>query len=626
MDVMPKHSRRSLFSNNGLMESFNDNTDGLGPISPISYDSNSNDEEEKNHEDSSIILTPKNKISPPSESSMSPLFLSPFGFKDNVNIKNTPLKGYKTPNELTSTDKVPKLSKKTQHDSFVPGSGRNVEILYANSSPEKDIPKNSKVRTTLFPDLNLSLPTNLFYSKSTVAAESVKIKMNQSFDDFNKKRKSSGSKKSRRNAFGKSGVGHSIKRPNKKKSIPKVILNVNAQPVKYNLKNDDILEPELKEYLNELNEIKSQVKQIQNVNIRKPEEIIKKSVKQSEIKEISKTVTESGSIFDGLDDDAGLEGIKEIDTILNTLYDDEKENVESNQQVKTVAKSSPFEILSPTTQMCHMASDLVICSPKSSRQINFSNTEEKLYPLFYQENFPKGGTKRGNNSPLPVQEKKRFKAIPKNQTFIDAGQKHWGIVECEECNTVYHAGDPNDEVFHEKQHNGTDILRFKGWKNENILYQAGPTRIISILPTDSKIWIEKIKQVFQYISRSMGYFDEVSNLQFDMVLLFINGTKISGALFAESKSTGYKILTSNADLEECSEKEYPIKCGVFRLWVDPKYRRKGLAKILMNCLKQKFLPGIQLRNEDVAFTTPTAEGKLFAASYFNTPYYFTYFG
>lgn len=95
---------------------------------------------------------------------------------------------------------------------------------------------------------------------------------------------------------------------------------------------------------------------------------------------------------------------------------------------------------------------------------------------------------------------------------------------------------------------------------------------------------------------------------------------------AAVKTTAYKLLTLHQDeVDLCSEKSYPVKCGVSLIWVAQSHRRKGIATALMNALKRNFMFGAILRNEDVAFSSPTELGKIFGKSYFKTPNFFIYF-
>lgn len=86
------------------------------------------------------------------------------------------------------------------------------------------------------------------------------------------------------------------------------------------------------------------------------------------------------------------------------------------------------------------------------------------------------------------------------------------------------------------------------------------------------------------------------------------------------------MLTTKAhETDLCSERSFPVKCGVARIWVSQNFRKLGIATSLMNTLKMNFIFGNVLTNNEIAFSSPTDMGKIFAKKYFNTPNYMIYF-
>lgn len=98
---------------------------------------------------------------------------------------------------------------------------------------------------------------------------------------------------------------------------------------------------------------------------------------------------------------------------------------------------------------------------------------------------------------------------------------------------------------------------------------------------------------------------------------------IVGCLVAEPRSLAHrKLECQGADL--CSEETFPVKCGVSRIWVSRNHRKSGIATTLMDCMKKNFVFGAILRNEDVAFSSPTQMGDAFARKYFKGGNYLVY--
>lgn len=86
------------------------------------------------------------------------------------------------------------------------------------------------------------------------------------------------------------------------------------------------------------------------------------------------------------------------------------------------------------------------------------------------------------------------------------------------------------------------------------------------------------------------------------------------------------MLTTKAhETDLCSERSFPVKCGVARIWVSRNFRNQSIATALMNSLKKNFLMGYVLNNNDIALSSPTEMGKSFAKKYFNTPNFMIYF-
>lgn len=100
--------------------------------------------------------------------------------------------------------------------------------------------------------------------------------------------------------------------------------------------------------------------------------------------------------------------------------------------------------------------------------------------------------------------------------------------------------------------------------------------------------------------------------------------QIVGCLVAESKSHAHKMLLNTGEVDQCSEETYPVMCGVSRLWVSLPHRKKGVATCLMNTMRSNFVYGHILSVFEIAFSTPTDSGKLFAGKYTKTDSFLIY--
>ena len=101
---------------------------------------------------------------------------------------------------------------------------------------------------------------------------------------------------------------------------------------------------------------------------------------------------------------------------------------------------------------------------------------------------------------------------------------------------------------------------------------------------------------------------------------------VIGCLVVEVRTEGYRMLPSmEAVADMCSDKKESIKCGVSRIWVAKTQRRRGIATAMLECLRRNFLFGYYLQINDVAFSSPSEDGKALASKFFGGPQYLVYF-
>lgn len=96
-----------------------------------------------------------------------------------------------------------------------------------------------------------------------------------------------------------------------------------------------------------------------------------------------------------------------------------------------------------------------------------------------------------------------------------------------------------------------------------------------------------------------------------IIYLACNNKEVMGLCVAQPLSEANKLI-SDFGIDFCSSETYPVKCGISRIWVNAKYRRKGVASKLIQAVKCNFLYGCRLNNDEIAFSAPTEMGKNFA--------------
>lgn len=436
--------------------------------------------------------------------------------------KLSPTQKLKTPNE-TSSDKsaLPRLVRKSLLEESC--KRLNNSVMSPEESLENQPSKIAKIRTALFPDdESLGLPTKSFYSNPKpnvefgVFKKSVLVESNERLVK-KKSRKSRPNKRS----FGliNAGVRHKIKRPKKRplktEALLKAALNIidNSPLTEYIncCKNDADVAPAQVQTQQHNADSYSDNKQSKSTFVLKintdfpgrkrphggaenenetDTETKRKFFKSSRPKTITvdkdlnivldKSITSpkaDKSHLSSMDFSQNeFENDLPIADILSML--DDKENVNNDNNAPNVPRNDA-NLMSPTSQMCDLTLGLAINSPKKAR-LDISKIFEtsdtfitpssdapadangpKYFPIFTSARNPDNFTdeeKKHKNKGVPLARK--WRALPKDQMLLDAGQKRFGVTHCAECNTVYNMGDPNDELMHLNYHNAVNTLRF----------------------------------------------------------------------------------------------------------------------------------------------------------------------
>ncbi|XP_034562400.1 microtubule-associated protein futsch-like isoform X2 [Notolabrus celidotus] len=240
-------------------------------------------------------------------------------------------------------------------------------------------------------------------------------------------------------------------------------------------------------------------------------------------------------------------------------------------------------------------------------------------------------------------EVKKLKEADKDgtQTIIDAGQKHFGAVACSVCGMLYSAANPEDESQHLLFHNQfISAVRYVGWKKERILAEFPDGKIILVLPDDPKYALKKVEEIREMVDNDLGFQQvETKCPSKTKTFLFIsNDKKVGGCLIAEHIQEGYRVIEEPAPQGSegekvmferqrawcCSTTAEPAICGISRIWVVSMMRRQSIASRMLECLRNNFIYGSYLSKDEIAFSDPTPDGKLFATHYFGTSQFLVY--
>jgi len=260
-----------------------------------------------------------------------------------------------------------------------------------------------------------------------------------------------------------------------------------------------------------------------------------------------------------------------------------------------------------------------------------SNTPDSPSQLRSQEHLNKRVYKR--------KDKKRPQGD--DQLIIDAGQKQFGATTCSFCGMIYSVDSSEDNfqhtLFHQKL---MESIKFVGWKKERVVAEFWDGKIILVLPDDPKYAVRKAEEVRQLADNELGFQQtQLSSPRQAKTYLFVNQDRmIVGCLIAEHIKQAFRVLAqpevakdmNREDFMEhhrtwvCSVVPETAHCGISRIWVLSQARRKGVATRMLDTLRNSFTYGSPLTKEDLAFSDPTPDGRLFAARYSETQTFLVY--
>uniref|UniRef100_A0A3P8Z6U0 Establishment of sister chromatid cohesion N-acetyltransferase 2 n=1 Tax=Esox lucius TaxID=8010 RepID=A0A3P8Z6U0_ESOLU len=228
-----------------------------------------------------------------------------------------------------------------------------------------------------------------------------------------------------------------------------------------------------------------------------------------------------------------------------------------------------------------------------------------------------------------------------NQLIIDAGQKQFGATTCGSCGMIYSADSLEDNLQHTQFHQRfLDSIKFVGWKKERVVAEFWDGKIILVLPDDPKYAVKKAEDVRRLADNELGFQQlSLSCPSQAKTYLFVNSDRmVVGCLIAEHIRQGFRVLEQKELTKDMTKEDFmehhrawccsttPEKaiCGVSRIWVFSLARRKGIATRMLDTVRNSFIYGSHLTKEEIAFSDPTPDGKLFATKYCETPAFMVY--
>ncbi|EDL36014.1 N-acetyltransferase ESCO2 [Mus musculus] len=339
------------------------------------------------------------------------------------------------------------------------------------------------------------------------------------------------------------------------------------------------------------------------------------------------------------------EGAPEAKQIPKSLLVDEKSSVKvqnaRSKNEEKLRKNPSGAVVS--SKECNL--DKHDFPSENSLDENKTISPESVYPIFNvssvntkrpEEQSSVGSTACTNflkqtNVPKNINSRDTNKG-GKDQLVIDAGQKHFGTTVCKSCGMIYTASNPEDEIQHlQHHHRFLEGIKFVGWKRERVVAEFWDGKIVLVLPRDPSYAIKKVEDVQELVDLELGFQQTVPVCpDKTKTFLFIDEKRVVGCLIAEPIKQAFRVLSEPSASKECSrawrcsDVPEPAICGISRIWVFRLKRRKRIARRLVDTVRNCFMFGCFLSTNEIAFSDPTPDGKLFATKYCNTPNFLVY--
>lgn len=119
-----------------------------------------------------------------------------------------------------------------------------------------------------------------------------------------------------------------------------------------------------------------------------------------------------------------------------------------------------------------------------------------------------------------------------------------------------------------------------------------------------------MKRVRVVVDKELGYNASDDSKQ-RTTYFFVGNKRVLGMASAEIISKAFVLKTSL----ERSTKEQKVMVGIHQLWVHAKHRKQRIATRLVDSIRSRFVFGLVVPADLLAFSSPTEAGSRFAMEY-----------
>ncbi len=214
------------------------------------------------------------------------------------------------------------------------------------------------------------------------------------------------------------------------------------------------------------------------------------------------------------------------------------------------------------------------------------------------------------------------------QMYLDFGQSNFGRREvCNVCGMMWMQGAPDDEAQHASF--CSSFLKgvpFVGWQKERVAAEwpeegKEGDRVVEIRPDDPSKHLGKLKEVLKQADTDMGFARENEEAVKQRAFMYIAGKRAVGCILAEAIDSECLILedtehgSSSNNPEQFKTATATAMVGIYQMWTHQSYRRKGIATRMLDTVRQRFVWGMTIGYEALAFSQPTTDGLALAQAY-----------
>lgn len=227
---------------------------------------------------------------------------------------------------------------------------------------------------------------------------------------------------------------------------------------------------------------------------------------------------------------------------------------------------------------------------------------------------------------VPNSTKKGSRAVQSTFTISDSTKS----TTCKMCGMCYYNQFEKDRLMHSKYHfnfeNGVNWpMKTATRHSYSVKNPKAVVQIVSV-DRDSPQQILKADELLDMVNKELNAPDGATFWKEHTKESLIQGQAFMAVV--DNRAIGICVIDPIIDTnKQCkwmiyrTQKIVPnqvnkqIKVGVSRIWIAPKWRRKGIAAELLQCAASSLVYGMELRKEEIGFSQPSFGGGLLAKSF-----------